>query len=263
MHRIGINKRFTAQESCELLIRRAEKISKTIPQVASHIRKGDEHGESRTMAFRYNVHRHVFDARFFSGSYPVEIRPSPIHGRGVFAAREIREGEILSIYRISGLFTRDMRTGKYMPTVFSPGWHTSEEMLQNAYKINEYEYVVGDVFNTDHPALIGQMVNDAGYDPFDENLMLTEEVVDLDQSLLDDGDLVMYPRVFNKAKYNDRIRRYANAHTLLTEHMIMTIQASRDIAKDEEVLINYGVGFWERFMGIEPISNRFGELHGP
>jgi uncharacterized protein len=43
----------------------------------------------------------------FSGSPLVEIRTSPVHGRGLFARRDIRPGHLIGIYPLLILSTQD------------------------------------------------------------------------------------------------------------------------------------------------------------
>lgn len=166
----------------------------------------------------------------------VYLAPSKIDRNGVFARRDIQEGEILTIYpeharRTPALGGGSTTTGANIPEKI---W-------------NDYAITIGDgiklVAHPDHRSKgLGHLINDGiGPEDFLPYLLtssLQEKVDNPEVSIseavmLSDIEKTISPNVHNNVKFK-----------LDEKSGQVIVIATRDIKKDSELLVFYGVKYW-------------------
>lgn len=156
----------------------------------------------------------------------VEIRPSIVHGNGVFANRDITRGEIVTFYPCDIMImypkgresdARDMVLGYNTPATYDATY-----VIRNRHHLGIYKFM----FDDDHdiigvpelstnPTYLGHMANDAAH--------------------VEDGDILSYKEISSRGM-NVIFERVHGCHVALT--------AVRDIRKDEEIFVSYGPNYW-------------------
>lgn len=165
----------------------------------------------------------------------VELRDSSIHGKGLFATDNIKGGSIITFYPgdmsvfypneksdnpeamsvmvISGSDRLKKKTGK---EIFS-----DEDRLKLLdYQIDvdeEYYSIIGDPSFTDNPRYLGHMIND---------------------TMTCSNNLGSIRDYFGSAHLK------TNAIYKVLANLLIVIIAEKDIKKNEEILMNYGLSYW-------------------
>lgn len=164
-----------------------------------------------------------------------EARPSSVHGTGLFATRAIATEELLTLYPGDALLAwGDEYGGKPGPdgcplqALYGPHITDAEQASTEFFLIQDsardFEVVtgkrrsiVGDPARKEDPAYLGHLANDAAcFSP--------------------GGDV---------GTYKEESGRGANAAHFSLEGCHFATVATRAIAKDEEILVSYGEGYWE------------------
>jgi len=183
-----------------------------------------------TIPFRNEFPKH------FVINPPVEVRPSQIHGNGVFATRDITVGEFLTFYPGDALICKAKRINlrkvytpagletssqscyvRYYSSRYINASHQEESPLESNikegywYDIDDTYAIYGDPSFTDNPWYIGHIINDA-IDFRTENS-------------------------YGSRKHNSYFHN-------LTSGLGVAIMAKTNIKKDEEILISYGSEYW-------------------
>ena len=144
---------------------------------------------------------------------PVEVRPSEVHGRGVFALRDIKKGEFVCVYDGKLLSETDIFEGEFHED--KEYWMqdpTDSTKILCGYKDPKNE--VG----------VGQLVNDAKRVKFDKlNFQDGKKaVIDYDRE----------SKELANVDFKEKFKIYA----------------IRDISKDEELFLHYGYPYWIGFI---------------
>lgn len=158
---------------------------------------------------------------------------SEISGKGVFASRNIKAGELITLYPANAI-KKEIRKGfyRYLQRL-APGSEPIDKMGELEIKalhpyrtnITENIFIIGDPKRTNEPGFLGHMINDP-----------------------------IYNNKITKEEYTQNIFK-ANAAPVIVKKCGVVIIASKDIKKTEEIGIAYGWPYWEDFR--EPISSKF------
>jgi hypothetical protein len=185
---------------------------------------------------------------------PVELRPSPVHGMGVFATRDIAKGEIVTTYpRDCVIWSMTARDGGMMDWCLVAGrGEPPSEHRQRYYSMylkiyNGIARLVGDPSRTERPEVLGHMINDRVKLPLDVATMDDNEtirVTDLKALLA----VETYERI---SKAHANVKKLENparetrefACSPGSDHNLYLV-STRAIKKDEELFTHYGVRFW-------------------
>jgi hypothetical protein len=163
----------------------------------------------------------------------VELRPSRVHGRGVFAKRKISKNEIVTFY--PGDMVSWHANGRHPddPTYVGIGMDHEGDGLTMSAKVN-YEKdrdcyndystmvvpfydVIGTPENDKNPAYLGHFINDAA------------------KANKDERSIPIYNAI-SQAKANVKFMSIHDLH--------VAIIATRDIEADEEIYIPYAAKYW-------------------
>ena len=166
-------------------------------------------------------------------SNKIEIRTSKIHGKGVFARDLIRKGTIVTFYPAHAIWVDDKL-------------HSNEEAFCHRvirdklglfYGTSDYSYeyrcltVVGDPEKIHNKNLCGHMLNDSV-----GNVFKDIKYVDIQNPLL-------FKKTTSKYYVDGAEKRNCVIKYHLT-HPCVYVMTTRDIRKDEELLIVYGAPYW-------------------
>jgi SET domain-containing protein len=188
-----------------------------------------QHKKQMLQLFDKNWKLHAVDlykmktltSSFFLKLNKVYIRPSKIHGLGVFAKRDTEKGELLTFYPVDLVeyypdTTDDIcfqRLSKRYKKNFGMSFKRGNSIrLSEKYKIYSEPYFK----NTDY---LGHFINDGAKCP--PNNPKGAEIYQKISSLKANCALVPFKEMLH-----------------------LPIVATRDIKKDEELLMNYGVDRW-------------------
>lgn len=146
---------------------------------------------------------------------PCEVRPST-YGRGVFATRDIKIGDLITLYPAHGVsFDRRKSFSTYIGDIEYDYKYTVE------HDENEMSFVGDkDKFT---PLFMGHLLND--------NYPTVEDFKDKEKL----GATVMKYLLHSMTLSNCKFKDGKN---------FVIIQAIKDIKKDEELLVSYGMGYW-------------------
>jgi hypothetical protein len=165
--------------------------------------------------------------RFEFNSGNVYISNSKIHGKGVFAKRDIKKNEIITLYPPDLLvyYPNENRheSGHIKNVIVSKDCKTIinndkdfNSLMKYAYDVNTKYTIIGDPNNLDDPNYLGHMIND-GY-------------------LLKSDD--------NKFDYLEKSVKSSNAIYKTIKEYVIVIEANKDINKGDEIFIMYGYYYW-------------------
>ena len=162
------------------------------------------------------------------------VRPSPVHGLGVFATRNIRQGELITLYPGDAVLTwkDDRRLTADVSVLFGPHIPKIE---QDPAKVLTEESRAYEVLSTETTSIIGN-----------PNLCYDMAYVG---HIINDGASCNSPE--SRDRYNKETSRLRNA-----EHFSVTgwsglklplhfgTRATRDISENEEIFVSYSFGYW-------------------
>lgn len=147
---------------------------------------------------------------------PCEVRPST-YGRGVFATRDINEGDYITLYPAHGVsFDRTTKSES-----FYIGNIEYDAKYTVSHDTNELEFV-GDK-NRFNRVFMGHLLNDSYPD--------VEEFKDKEKLGATVVKYLLHTITFSNCQFKDGKN-------------FVIIQAIKNIKKDEELLISYGSGYW-------------------
>ena len=152
------------------------------------------------------------------------VGESEHHGRGVFATRDIAEGELITffpgdalmLWQDAGKRDHGLFFGKHVPKEARGAGSVDELRRDYELTVDATRTIVGDPQRADDPAYIGHMCNDGA------------ACVTLDA----------------RAHYAVETARACNAAFFPVEGCHMWTKAIRPIAEGDEVLVSYGEGYW-------------------
>jgi len=165
----------------------------------------------------------------------IEVKNSKIHGRGVFAKTKIPKNTVVTFYppHAIHLDTDLIDVEESMDFIKK----VKEYKYDKLYGTSEYSYnysflnIIGDPNRTDNPQLLGHMLNDAVGNIF--------YGINFDQL----SDKIFFKNTV--AKYI--ILGMKNRNCIIKYHKkypLAYILTTRDIEKDEELLLLYGTVYW-------------------
>lgn len=208
-------------------------------EVRAHYRSTGEVDESQACRNLMATRVQDFDQRITR----CDVRPSPLHGDGVFATRDIAPGELVTFFPADALLVWEGGDRKNNDCMMLFGAHIPQEERDAKTILDErvggYElYIsgqfsaVGDPSRRDDPAYLGHLANDG-------STCLSGEHVD---------------------DYRRASAAAANAAPVWVEGCHLALQASRPIAEGEEVLYSYGEGWWLTRGGHDIVGTSIGVL---
>ena len=172
----------------------------------SHLNKQHNYEDTTIDLAKIKILKTIYPDSLFN--IGVEIRPSPIHRKGVFATRDINVGEFITFYPGDAVI-------RYNVYSFSDRYRckhrTKDKLIKNVkdtytYSFSNFEYSIwGNPKLIDNPAYIGHMINDSPD--------------------------------FNPNNCNSEFYDMKN-------NLGVMIRAKKNIKKDEEILLSYGRGYW-------------------
>lgn len=159
--------------------------------------------------------------------FPVELRRSDVHGRGIFATRDVRAGDLLTLYPTDAQVSyRSGGEGIYV--LLGP---SNPKTCEEVYEIHqEYGAVLGSHIGVvlqavgfpelvDDPAYLGHLANDACIAP--------------------DARL-------GASAYDQGVGNRVNASfAIIQSELHHCIVAITPIAKGSEILVRYGAEYWQ------------------
>lgn len=173
-----------------------------------------------------------------------EVRSSSVHGKGLFATRDIFENELITLYPGDALLAWDSDgpgpRGCPLRAVYGPHVTTKEQADSDFFLLQDtardYEIVtgkrrsvVGDPKRDRDAAYLGHMANDAINNNNNNNR----------------GEQQQQPKE----------QQQVNAVNLTLEGCHTVTLATRLIKKDQEILVSYGEGYWKSKMMAGKDSN--------
>ena len=151
---------------------------------------------------------------------PCEIRPSPIHGMGVFATRDIPAESYITMYPADGVSWQPDKWNGPPQVCLASGWKGTTNSQANAYRQGVDPIpgtrslaIIGNPALTDDCHFLGHMINDGACCKRKEASKIYEKI--------------------SNAK--------ANCEMCVD---VMTMASTRDIKAGEEILTSYGVDCW-------------------
>ena len=166
----------------------------------------------------------------------VEIRPSKIHGKGVFAKQNIGKGEIITMYpgdilryypnkdkgkggeggSKCGIMANYVSDEMYREIMKNP---LDDNLVKYMFDVNDSYNIIGHPDLISNPAYLGHMCNDGARSSTP-------------------GDVEIYLNVcllLNNSMY----------YNIIDCHV--AIMAYKDIKINEEILVSYGVNYWKHY----------------
>lgn len=168
--------------------------------------------------------RPVFNRSPLPFECPVRIGDSRVHGRGVFATRDIKEGDIVTFYPCDLFASRTNDTMTF--------WEIGDcdRSRANALVVNgDYTYngdIIGLPEKTENPWFLGHMLNDATRITAHTRGALAKQAI-------------VYTRC-SMAKQNTVFKEFKIADKICT----VGLQTTRDVKSGEELLVCYGAPYW-------------------
>lgn len=167
----------------------------------------------------------------------VEVRPSNVHGRGVFAKRDIPVDTVVALYPIDMWYPSISSMDKHVATAVRYGSHVQADRVMEKVESNTYKYVCegyGTTVVADEDQdmtgtqFIGHMINDGAK---------IVEVVD-DHLLL---KTVQVYRSCSLHKQNVSCQVVTNSKG---DVVLLPIVTSKPVLCDEELFLSYGSVYW-------------------
>ena len=200
-----------------------EQISAMFADVREHYRKTSNGDITEGQVCRNMMVTRVDDFKSISRA---RVEPSQLHGDGLFATRDIEEGDLITFFPADALlFWADgdrsgdvmCHFGAHVPQDERDASHIVTERVKSyELYINAALSAVGDPARRSEAAYLGHFANDG--------------------STCDAPERVTEYRAASAAA--------ANACAVVVQHCHFALQASRSIRTGEEVLLTYGEGYW-------------------
>lgn len=202
----------------------------------------------------------------------IEIRKSPIHGYGVFATTDIKVGTVITYYDGKVLPNRNIlsieddisdddayfiiNNSSYAIPLYSNNNNSSLfEIMKLGNKRTDkamygYKYEQITDFNK-----VGSLINDGLWDGDIENYKKElpihtkrnhkGNIQDFINKVFDKNGFLKTPELINCCFKNECIQRGIALDLYINKVEPLAVIAKRDIRKGEELLMIYGVGYWE------------------
>lgn len=164
------------------------------------------------------------------------VRESSLHGRGLFALRDLAQGELITFYPGDALLIwkdSDRSPDRDVGVLFGahvlerdPERVLSEGARGFEVQVSETTSLVGDPELCDDQAYLGHMCND--------------------------GSMCSSPE--ERASYEQESASASNAAFIGIEGCHFSVQATRAIKAGAEILVSYGAGYWLSRNGFDGMS---------
>lgn len=167
----------------------------------------------------------------------IEIRPSPIHGNGLFATRDISKNTLLTFYPAHAIHMRDMvySLKQYDTNNFCDKIENESYNRTYGYEYDDHITLIGNPAIVNNKFLLGHMINDAGL-----NVFAGINHLEVEKNL---KNIVVRYYLQGISKLNCEAKKDAHRIKIIT---------TRDIVSDEELLMLYGLPYW---YGVEYDTN--------
>ena len=179
---------------------------------------------SRHMAKKCLVDRALKRLTLPRRMFPVVVGASPLHGRGVFATRDIAEGELLTLYPPDGLAY--FQGGRVQCISDADDEHETFMMRFYAQQLSQTVQLLGDPDQDQDPAYIGHLINDSVGPPGSRS---PEEL---------------------EAAWALHNARPVSVYTQVEVAFV----ATRPIEKGDEILTTYGSCYWANHEALSNIG---------
>jgi hypothetical protein len=177
----------------------------------------------------------------------LEVRASPVHGLGVFATRALPKGAVLTSYpmhlmAIAGVLYRVM--GEDVPLD-----ETRENMdywgAHYSFQMDEHIKAIGLPNQHSERRLLGHMINDG---------CLVNPFANTPVGALADPKKLLQ-RIL---PYYENVLTYTNCtFRKCRQGLLVCVVAQREIAAGEELLVNYGLDYWQAVNYGGDVDRRF------
>jgi SET domain-containing protein len=151
----------------------------------------------------------------------VELRSSPIHGKGVFSTNCIEKDRIITYYPAHAIqkTINDHSVYLFTGSTFTPNH-------QYGLSLSDKYVLVGDNEQTDNTLLLGHMINDSAKVMID---LYNLDKIDLKISIM---------------TYLFTTSKKSNCMFYSDENSVFSIKTIRNIEKDEELFVRYSALYW-------------------
>jgi hypothetical protein len=223
--------------------------AQTMGNIAKELRKMDIREGNRPLSFKNRtptrfesamIRRHPIVLR------KVKLAPSPIHGNGVFATCDIKQGEIITLFPCHILERQSYKDRKSTGTctllseavfnAFGQGYTCASDPRLDDYR---FSFATGNYNIIGHPALdddpsyMGHFINDAAKP--------TEDMESV--------------QIYINVSMSKR-----NCVMKTVESFVAAVVAVRDIKAGDEILMTYGADYWTSKLSAKNFSVRFSPL---
>jgi hypothetical protein len=160
----------------------------------------------------------------------LEVRDSPVHGRGVFATRALPPETVLTTYPCH-LVTEGLECSTVGDFTVDP---TLLAKLIDDYSVdmNGTGLITGLPTKCDVKALLGHMINDASLEDFFGNTPIEK---------LRDPEVLC--RIICR-HYTNTLGNMNCTIAIDRSNLVALVVSKREIATNEELLVNYGIQWW-------------------
>jgi len=163
----------------------------------------------------------------------IEVRPSPIHGNGIFATKKINNGQIITFYDLHCIRLYHGKNNDYIQSyVFENPKNTNGIQFEAS---DDYEIIVNNhisIFNDPtyyvNSVFLGHIVNDS-------------------------TSLLIKDKKLSYIEFRNKIMRYflqSNNNAMIKcndDNSLRYIVAIRDIEINEEILVSYSPNYWLQY----------------
>lgn len=144
----------------------------------------------------------------------IYIKNSNIHGLGVFANKDFVEGEPITRYPAHYIY----KLNEY--PIYNINSSPPSNFKEYRYDLNNNISIIGNSTIYNNLTLVGHMCNDGYKHNFETN------------------------NKKNRNSYNKKSKLYNNAMFLECDDSIINIVSTKNIKKNEEILVAYGFNYW-------------------
>lgn len=164
----------------------------------------------------FKVSHPLYNSKFIDNSPDVYINNSIIHGLGVFANRNINKDEFLTVYPAHYI----AKLNNY--PIYNINYKLPNNYIDYGYDLDIKNNIVmvGNPNIKTNMLLIGHLCND-GY-----------------------KHNYKYNTKKNRNSYNKKTKQFNNAIFYQDKDYVVQIISTKNIKKDEEILVSYGFNYW-------------------
>lgn len=163
----------------------------------------------------------------------IKISKSKIHGNGIFATKNIKKGQFITIYPVYYIFIHDKYGNRYLiesPIVKQKNLTYNHETIKYySFYFDEKSFISSDPRIIDDMLFVGHIMNDGiKCKSTNENIIRNEK------------------KVYDKISIHKN-----NCEYKIIKNMIIVIVATKDIEMGEELFVKYGFEYWKQINSYE------------